>query len=430
MKTKSIIILNDFCYAQGGASRVAIDEAIALQAAGSDVYFLGAVGPICPELRESGVSVTCLDQPELASAGRHPAAAVLPIWNQRAFRATQRLLALPLHSRQTIVHLHGYSKALSVSPILAARRAGFATVCTLHDFYGACPNGAFYDYRLQAPCQLRALSVSCVTRACDKRRASHKLYRVLRGVVQRYAARFPAGVSNYIVLSRRSAALLQPYLPPASRLFPMSNIIDVPRAPPVDPASNQSIAVVGRLDEEKGAMLAAEAAARLGLSIVFVGDGPLRDKIEATGARVTGWVPATGVHHELNHARCLVFPSRWYETFGLVVTEAAARGVPSIVSDVSAPADRVTAGRTGWVFRAGDVSDLVAKMRLTQSDELVRSAGLAAYQAYWAEPANPELHAKQLLSIYDAVLSDNAVAEQAYAAKLASASASPVSFSP
>ena len=34
---ESAIILNDFCYVQGGASKVAIDEAVALRGAGLDV---------------------------------------------------------------------------------------------------------------------------------------------------------------------------------------------------------------------------------------------------------------------------------------------------------------------------------------------------------------------------------------------------------
>ena len=47
MPVASAVVLNDFCHVQGGASRVAIDEAVALHAAGMEVTFLGAVGPVC-----------------------------------------------------------------------------------------------------------------------------------------------------------------------------------------------------------------------------------------------------------------------------------------------------------------------------------------------------------------------------------------------
>jgi glycosyltransferase involved in cell wall biosynthesis len=421
MPIESVVVLNDFCHAQGGASRVAISEAIALQALGVQVQFLGAVGPVCPELLDSGVRVICLDQPALADAKTNPRAAFTAMWNVAAYRTLHRILAA-LDPRHSIVHLHGYTKALSTAPALAARRAGFASICTLHDFFAACPNGAFFDYRRQAPCTLRALSPACLATACDKRHAMHKAYRVVRGAVQRHLARFPGSVGHYISLSDRSAALLRPYLPANAQLYPLTNIIDVPREAPVDPGGNRNLMVVGRLDEEKGVLLAMRAAQIAGLPIVFVGDGPYRSQLEAAGARVTGWLSAAEVYRELNSARCLVFPSLWYETFGLVVDEAAARGVPAIVSDISAPADRITDGQNGWLFRAGDVADLTERMSLLRDDAAVRSAGVAAYRAYWAAPADPASHAAQLLSIYANVLSANAgapAADLAYADNMA-----------
>ena len=39
MPIELVVVLNDFCHAQGGASRVAISEAIALQALGVQVHF-------------------------------------------------------------------------------------------------------------------------------------------------------------------------------------------------------------------------------------------------------------------------------------------------------------------------------------------------------------------------------------------------------
>ena len=409
MTVASAVILNDFCHAQGGASRVAIDEAIALRNAGVDVVFLGAVGPVSDELRDAGVRTICLGQPELADAERHPLAVLGTLWNLPAYRAMQALLA-PLDRRTTIVHLHGYTKALTTTPALAARRAGFATVCTLHDFYAACPNGAFYDYRRHAPCHLQAMSFACATTSCDKRHPLHKAYRVARGVAQRHLARFPASVRDYISLSRQSEEVLRPYLPADARFHPLANIIDITEAPPVDVAANEELLFVGRLDVEKGADLAMEAAARCGMPIAFVGDGPLRPALETSGSRVTGWVPACEVREQLGRARCIVFPSRWYETFGLVVTEAAACGVPAIVSDISAPAERITDGETGWVFHSNDVESLVRRMRLVGEDALVRGAGAAAYRQYWEAPSDPGRHVRELAAIYDAVMQENRAA--------------------
>lgn len=400
---EAVLVLNDFCYVQGGASKVAIDEAIALHGAGLDVTFLGAVGAPCDALRDSGVRVISLGQAELQQVWKHPAAAVRAAWNNQAFTATRTLLARR-DPNCMVVHLHGYTKALSTSPALAARLAGFSTVCTLHDFFAACPNGALYDYRREQPCQRRALSLSCMLTNCDKRHPLHKSYRVFRGVTQRHFARFPDCVRDFIALSRKSGALLQPYLAPDSKLYSLPNIITSPHAPPVDVAANRQLLVLGRLDAEKGVMLAATAAQQAGMPIVFAGDGPLRSAVEAGGATVTGWLEDDGVWQALGNARCLVFPSRWYETFGLVVDEAAARGIPAIVSDVSAAAERVDHDVTGWIFRSGDAQDLSRCMMLTGDHARVAAAGAAAYARFWANPPDRPSHVRDLLTIYNQVL--------------------------
>lgn len=403
MTLEKAIVLNDFCYVQGGASKVAIDEAVALADAGVDVTFVGAVGPVCDELRDARLRVLCLDQPQLLDVARRPDVAFRGLWNRAAVTAVRDLLA-PLDARRSIVHLHGYTKALTVAPVRASSQAGFRTVCTLHDFFAACPNGAFYNYRKQVPCTLTALSAACVTTPCDKRHHVHKAYRVARGLTQRHVGQFPKNVRDYITLSRRSADVLRTYLPQDANLYPLENIIDIKPTSPTEVAANRSVIVVGRLDAEKGVTLAAEAARLAGWPIIFAGEGPERAELESMGASVTGWISAGQVRQALARSRCLIFPSRWYETFGLVVSEAAALGVPAIVSDISAAAERITHGVTGWIFRSGDLDDLIGRLNLLRDDAAVAAAGAAAYDRFWQAPPNRRHHTEQLLSIYATVL--------------------------
>ena len=42
------------------------------------------------------------------------------------------------------------------------------------------------------------------------------------------------------------------------------------------------------------------------------------------------------VREMIRHARCVVLPSEWYETFGLAVVEAMSSGTPVVVSDLGA----------------------------------------------------------------------------------------------
>ncbi len=404
----TVVVLNDYCLVQGGASKVAIDEAVALAASGLRVVFLGAVGPVGAALRAAPIEVVCLDQPELVDVTRRPGVALQGLYNARACAAITTVLR-GCRPESTLVHLHGYTKALTTGPVQSASRLGFATVCTLHDFFAACPNGAFYDYRREEICRRTALGAACLSTNCDKRQVAHKAYRVLRSLAQRHVSHFPATVRDYITLSNGSAAVLRPYLPADAQFHALENIIEAQPAAAVDVAVNKELVVVGRLDTEKGVELAAQAARSARLPITFVGEGPLRPALEAAGARVTGWVTPVEVQAWLRQARVLLFPSRWYETYGLVVSEAAALGVPAIVSDVSAAAERVEDGVTGWRFRSGDADDLLRCVAAASDDGAVGSVGRAAHARFWADPPTSERHVAELRSIYDGILARRAL---------------------
>ena len=60
---------------------------------------------------------------------------------------------------------------------------------------------------------------------------------------------------------------------------------------------------------------------------------------------------------------CLVLPSDYGETWGLVVNEAMACGKPALVSDrVGCGPDLITPGETGALFPFGDVPALAAQI--------------------------------------------------------------------
>jgi glycosyltransferase involved in cell wall biosynthesis len=91
-------------------------------------------------------------------------------------------------------------------------------------------------------------------------------------------------------------------------------------------------------------------------------------------------------------ADCLVLPSDFGETWGLVVNEAMCCNRPAIVSDrVGCWPDLVTSGETGAVFPFGDVGRLAAIMceYAGRQSELVRMGDAAWHrvQEYSVERA-------------------------------------------
>ncbi len=96
------------------------------------------------------------------------------------------------------------------------------------------------------------------------------------------------------------------------------------------------------------------------LALVLVGDGPeearLRDEYGALpGVVFAGRIERSELPHLYGLADVFVFPSTT-DTFGMVVLEAQACGLPALVSDVGGPQELVRTGETGFVIKADNLS--------------------------------------------------------------------------
>ena len=118
---------------------------------------------------------------------------------------------------------------------------------------------------------------------------------------------------------------------------------------PVETGRRESpplFAYLGRVSIEKN--IEAFLALDLPGPKLVIGDGPAREMLERrfSEVRFTGVLKGTSLVRELNRASVLVFPSRT-DTFGLVMLEAMACGVPVAAFPVTGPIDVVTPGVTG-----------------------------------------------------------------------------------
>jgi len=399
-----VIVVNDFAHVNGGAAKVALHSALGLRKRGHAVAVLAAVAPVAPELQAEGAQILVTNQHDIKSDPSRLRAIGQGIWNPRAADALETLLA-GRDPAGTIVHVHGWSKALSSSVVRAALAHHFPVVVTLHDYFYACPNGGFFDFQRNCRCDLRALSASCIGAHCDRDGYPQKLWRTARQVIQnRYG--FAGGVDNFISLSDLSEQVLRPYLPLHASIYRVPNPVAVTQSPPADVGANRCFVAVGRLSPEKGFGLLAAAARQLGCEVVLIGDGPSRAEITAANpqVRITGWQPAAEVFERLRAARALVFPSLWYEVQPLAVLEAAALGVPAIVPDRCAARELVEDGVTGLWFRSGDVADLGRKLAQMQDCQAATRMGKAAYDRYWSNPYTMERHLDSLESCYLSIL--------------------------
>ena len=144
-------------------------------------------------------------------------------------------------------------------------------------------------------------------------------------------------------------------------------------------------------------VLRAVASLRSGARVLFVGDGELRAAVEREAAErrvpahFTGFLNQTEIARAYVASDVLVLPSDHGETWGLVVNEAMASGVPAIVSDaVGCGPDLVVPGETGFTFPLGDTNSLAERVtRLMRPGASARlGAGARAHvQRYSMEAA-------------------------------------------
>ena len=153
------------------------------------------------------------------------------------------------------------------------------------------------------------------------------------------------------------------------------------------PAGPFTVGVVGRLHPKKQPELALAAFRAAGLAnarLVFVGDGPLRARLEQGDANVlfTGFVADARRCYRAFDA--LLLTSGDVEAFGMVALEGLVAGIPVVCQQVAGPADVL--GELGFYYRAAEPADIAAALHRVQQS--------AAAAGDYRERAQARVHAE------------------------------------
>ncbi|MGC9504498.1 glycosyltransferase [Baaleninema sp.] len=326
------------------------------------------------------------------------------VWSREAYHdVTETLKSRPCD----VVHVQNFFPLISPSVHYAASDLGVPVVQTLRNYRLLCPNGLFFrDGGVCEDCLGQAIPYPGVVHRCyrDSLAASGMTATML--VVHRLLKTWKTRVNGFVTLTEFAR---QKFIEGG---FPGENIHVKPNFVHPDPGmgsgSGGYAVFVGRLSVEKGldTLLAAWEKLNGAIPLKILGDGPLSSQVEAAIDRIpnVAWLgrrPMTEVYDIIGEARFLVFPSKWYETFGRVAVEAFAKGTPVIAANIGAIAELVEDGRTGLHFQPGNSEDLAATIeRSIAHPELLQEMRSVVRQEY-ENKYTAEANYRRLMEIYE-----------------------------
>jgi glycosyltransferase involved in cell wall biosynthesis len=375
--------------APSGENRVVDQEGEALAALGHEVMRFG---------RSS-------DEIEQWSVAKKASLPARSIWS----RETRRdLTAVLREHRPEVVHIHNTFPLLSAAVLYACRDAGVPVVATMHNYRLACANGSFFRHGVVCHDCAHGLPARAVLHGCY--RGSHAATAPVALAMGLHRQAWRSLVSAYVFISVSQRDLLQGFGLAPGRVFVRYNLIPRRSTPRV--ARTPTVVYAGRLDEVKGVRLLMAGwdsyrrkSGQPGLNLVIAGGGPLGDEVAAWASarpsvEMRGQVSSDQCAELISHARAVLLPSAWEETFGLVAVEAMAAGVPPIAAGHGSFRELITPEVDGVLFRPGDPDALaLAIADAERNPEQCEAYGNQARKTY-EQQFDPQRSMEELLGIY------------------------------
>ena len=313
--------------------------------------------------------------------------------------------------RPDILDVHNFFPLASPAVHHAARRLGVPTVQTLHNYRLLCPGATFYrNGQVCEDCTRYPFPLPGVIHGCYRQSslqsgsvalmiASHRLLRTWRETVSLFIA-----VSDF----EKRKFVENGFT--GSKISVKPNFVLSAGEPG---PGGEDFLFVGRLSPEKGldTLIRAMESNMVPARLNVVGDGPLMPVVQSAAERNSrirylGRRPQAEVLDMMAHARCVVFPSEWYETFGRVAAESFAKGTPVIASQIGAVAEIVDDGRTGFHFEPGNSQDLARVMAKACAEPRtlteMRKEARREYEAKYT----PERNYQMLIAAYEQAIAN------------------------
>lgn len=283
-------------------------------------------------------------------------------------RTRQEVSEIVRHQRPDVAYVHNFFPLVSPSLYETVHKLGVPCVQVAHDFRFVCPNALLYTNGAICEDCAHGDFFSAIRNRCYR---NSYLASIVAASVIASARRNSVFdlISAFVCPTEFSKLKLVEAGVPEHKLVVKPHFID---ASAVEPKfGGRYVLYLGRLAPEKGVetlVRAMEKNRKIALKIV--GTGPLEKELRAyicekrlKNIALAGFKSGAEKWRILRDSAFVVVPSECYETFGLSALEAYTAGKCVIASRLGALPYIVEDGRSGLLFRAGDVDELSEMIR-------------------------------------------------------------------
>jgi glycosyltransferase involved in cell wall biosynthesis len=313
-----------------------------------------------------------------------------------------------------IVHLHNFAHQISPSILDIVDKLNLPAVMTMHDYKLVCP--AYTLLSKNRPCERcrKGRFHWCLLRQCIKDSYPKSLLNTIEMILHHRVWKIYDPIRIFIAPSRFLEDQCR-RMGFKGKIIHLANFIR-PRDCTADQTTQDGgICYFGRLSREKGLHTLLKAAEITRASIKIIGDGPIREELEAIKknnrldqVRFLGYLTGEDLNREIAASLAVVLPSEWYENNPLSILEAFSLGKPVIGARIGGIPELVEDGITGFTFEPGSHEQLAERI-----DHLLVHAHEATAMGAKAKTVvhdhhNPETHYDALMNIYKQAMHDGA----------------------
>lgn len=263
--------------------------------------------------------------------------------------------------------IHAGHLMRGVEILQVAAELGIPYAVTLTDFWALCPNCKLLNARGQL-CAGPRSGQECKT-ACPTY-PTHYITQRLTHIRQLLTQAAVVVTPAHFLAARVQAEFGRLPL----RVIPYGTDVErlQPQPRPDHTAAPLTFGFAGTFQEAKGVQLllqAFQALSNPAIRLVMYGSGKLHGAVQQA-TQVDRRISYGGVYQIealpqlLSQIDVVIVPSTWHENMPLIMQEAQACGVPTLVADVGGMTECVTDGVNGFTFRIGDGADLQRKMQM------------------------------------------------------------------